>query len=129
MKKVQINRCGMCQNFDDGWCRLRGTSVQRTENGLEYIKQKTLACCYFRWGCITVDLKWIRNIMKKPSKRSKAANDIVYYCRNCKYSKEDWKFENLSVDGRPTLLICDIIGWPKRLINEKACGDYVAKIQ
>lgn len=59
--------------------------------------------------------------------KKQKAPEIVHYCKDCKHATEDWKFENLSLDGRPTLLICDIIGWPKRLINERACKDYYPK--
>lgn len=48
----------------------------------------------------------------------------VVFCRDCAHARVDEKFENLSLDGKPTLLICDIIKWPKRIITEKGCKDY-----
>lgn len=49
------------------------------------------------------------------------------YCRDCIHATEDRKFENLSLDGKATLLICDIIKWPKRLITEVGCENFKHK--
>ena len=58
-------------------------------------------------------------MMKKQPKQ----NEFVY-CRDCKHSTPDMKFENLSVDGKPTLLICDLQKWPKKVITEKGCKNF-----
>jgi hypothetical protein len=46
------------------------------------------------------------------------------YCRDCRHATPDMQFKNLSVDGKPTLLICDIIKWPKKVISEKGCEKF-----
>lgn len=51
----------------------------------------------------------------------------VVFCRDCQFSETDWKFENLSVDGKPTLLKCSIHTERKRIINEQGCNDYKSK--
>lgn len=51
----------------------------------------------------------------------------IVLCRDCSFAIEDWKFENLSVDGKPTLLKCSIHTERKRIINEQGCRDFKMK--
>lgn len=55
--------------------------------------------------------------------------EVTHYCKECRHSTEDWKFENLSWQGKPTLLFCARHQERKRIINEKACKDYEPKIE
>lgn len=49
-----------------------------------------------------------------------------HYCEECYYAKPDYKFENLSIEGKPTLLICPFDKW-KKLFKEKACKNFKQK--
>ena len=54
----------------------------------------------------------------------KVENKPVTFCKDCRYSTPDWKFENLNIEGQPTLLKCSINTERKRIINERGCGNY-----
>lgn len=59
----------------------------------------------------------------KPSqpKKVKEAKQI-FHCEDCAHATPDMKFENLSLKGEPTLLICPFDKW-KKLFKEPACKD------
>lgn len=44
----------------------------------------------------------------------------VLHCEDCAHATPDMKFENLSLEGKPTLLICPFDKW-KKLFKEPAC--------
>lgn len=62
--------------------------------------------------------------MKQPNKKTKENPKL--FCTDCKHSTFDTKFENLSVDGKPTLIICPFQKW-KIVVPGKGCGKYEPK--
>ena len=50
----------------------------------------------------------------------------LFYCKDCRFGEPDMKFENLSFDGKPTLLKCPYSQW-KKLFNEPACKEFKHK--
>ena len=59
-------------------------------------------------------------------KQEKVVEKKRYYCKDCKFGEPDMKFENLSLDGKPTLLKCPYSEW-KKLFNEFACSNFKHK--
>ena len=57
----------------------------------------------------------------------KVGEKPVVFCRDCRFSTPDWKFENLSLSGQPTLLKCSVHTERKRIITEQGCNDYKPK--
>lgn len=47
-----------------------------------------------------------------------------YTCSECKLGTPDLKEENMSIEGKPTLIICSLRPWPKHLVSERACEDF-----
>ena len=47
-------------------------------------------------------------------------------CDDCRHGHYDTRFENLSVDGEPTLIICPFQQW-RRNLRERACGFFEPK--
>lgn len=52
---------------------------------------------------------------------------VVRYCRDCALSKPDMKFENLSLDGKPTLLSCPHQEWRMVITTTEVCSHYTEK--
>lgn len=62
-----------------------------------------------------------RNTSKQPApKKAKKEVAQVPHCEDCAHATPDMKFENLSLEGKPTLLICPFDKW-KKLFKEPAC--------
>lgn len=67
--------------------------------------------------------KLFRNTNKQPSTpKPKREEKVVYHCEDCAHATPDMKFENLSLDGKPTLLSCPFDRW-KKLFKEPACRE------
>lgn len=60
-------------------------------------------------------------------KKKKKADEPVRYCRDCEHSVPDMKFENLSVDGEPTLLSCPYKEWRMVINTTETCDNYKHK--
>jgi hypothetical protein len=58
--------------------------------------------------------------------KKQVVKEKQYYCRDCMYGVPDMKFENLSLEGKPTLLKCPYNEW-KKLFNEPACKKFKHK--
>ena len=58
----------------------------------------------------------------------KKHGEQIRVCDECRHGRYDTKFENLSVDGKPTLIICPFQTW-KRNLKERACGFFEPKKQ
>lgn len=52
---------------------------------------------------------------------------VIRYCRDCALSKPDMKFENLSLDGQPTLLSCPERRWKMVICTTDVCERYTVK--
>ena len=67
--------------------------------------------------------KLFKNKSKQPSqpKKEKEVKSILH-CEDCAHATPDMKFENLSLTGEPTLLICPFSQW-KKLFKEPACKE------
>lgn len=64
-----------------------------------------------------------RNTSKQPTpKKAKKEVAQVPHCEDCAHATPDMKFENLSLEGKPTLLICPFDKW-KKLFKEPACKE------
>lgn len=48
-------------------------------------------------------------------------------CGECGLGVFDYKHENLSLDGKPTLVSCPKSGRFKRVVSETACKDFVVR--
>ena len=53
----------------------------------------------------------------------------VHRCGECGKAVFDYKFENLSLDGKPTLISCPMSGRYKRVVSEFACNKFVMRIE
>lgn len=62
--------------------------------------------------------------MKKKQNDKQA---IIHHCGECRLAKHDRKFENLSLEGQPTLVSCKYSGRFKRVVSEKACKFFESK--
>ena len=51
-----------------------------------------------------------------------------HVCSECGKAVFDYKFENLSLAGKPTLLSCPNSGKWKRVVNEPACADFIPRL-
>lgn len=49
---------------------------------------------------------------------------VIRYCRDCALSTPDMKFENLSLDGKPTLLSCPERKWKMVICTTDVCERY-----
>lgn len=54
---------------------------------------------------------------------------VNHTCGECKNGTYDYKFENLSLESKPTLVSCPYQIGRKRIVSEKACGFFVARQQ
>lgn len=59
--------------------------------------------------------------MAKPKQQQKK---VIRYCNDCIHSTPDMKFENLSVDGKPTLLSCPYQEWRMIITTTETCDKY-----
>lgn len=50
----------------------------------------------------------------------------LHYCGECGHGTPDMKFENLSVDGKPTLVSCPFQPY-KMVVCERACDHFKLK--
>lgn len=64
-------------------------------------------------------LKMIRKNTKEPT--------INHYCGECALAVADYKFENLSLEGKPTLVSCPYSGKYKKVVSEVACNKFQPK--
>ena len=66
-----------------------------------------------------------RNKSSQSSQKVKKEKQVVpvLHCEDCAHATPDMKFENLSLDGKPTLLICPFDKW-KKLFKEPACDKF-----
>ena len=49
---------------------------------------------------------------------------VIRFCRDCVLSTPDMKFENLSLDGKPTLLSCPHRQWRMVVCTTDVCEHY-----
>lgn len=49
---------------------------------------------------------------------------VIRFCRDCVHSTPDMKFENLSLDGKPTLLSCPHRQWRMVICTTDVCEHY-----
>jgi hypothetical protein len=49
---------------------------------------------------------------------------VIRFCRNCVHSTPDMRFENLSLDGKPTLLSCPERKWRMVICTTDVCERY-----
>jgi len=49
---------------------------------------------------------------------------VIRFCRDCVLSTPDMKFENLSLDGEPTLLSCPHRQWRMVICTTDVCEHY-----
>ena len=56
----------------------------------------------------------------------KKKSKTIKYCRDCKHGTFDMQFKNLSIDGKPTLIICPFQTW-KGVVTDRACIMYEPK--
>lgn len=52
---------------------------------------------------------------------------VIRFCRDCALSKPDMKFENLSLEGKPTLLSCPYREWRMVICTTDVCSHYEDK--
>lgn len=52
---------------------------------------------------------------------------IIHHCGECASAVADTKFENLSLDGKPTLVTCPHSGKYKKVVSEIACENFKEK--
>ena len=60
------------------------------------------------------------NKTKQPKQKKEKVVKPILHCEDCAHATPDMKFENLSLEGKPTLLICPFDKW-KKLFKEPAC--------
>jgi len=58
------------------------------------------------------------------AKKKQKEPDIVRYCKDCIHSEPNMKFENLSVNGEPTLLSCPYQEWRMLITTTEVCDKY-----
>ena len=58
--------------------------------------------------------------------KKKQDDKPVFHCEDCAHATFDTKFENLSVNGEPTLLVCPFSQW-RKLFKEIACDNFKHK--
>lgn len=56
--------------------------------------------------------------------KKKQQKNIIRYCKDCVHSEPNMKFENLSVDGKPTLLSCPYKEWRMIITTTETCSHY-----
>lgn len=59
--------------------------------------------------------------------RKISAPVVVHRCGECGRAFPDNKFENLSIDGKPTHVSCLMSGGYKRVVSELACNKFVMR--
>ena len=52
---------------------------------------------------------------------------IINYCGECALGIADTKHENLSLEGKPTLVSCPYSGKYKKVVSEVACENFMEK--
>lgn len=62
------------------------------------------------------------NKAKQPKQKKEKEVKSILHCEDCAHATPDMKFENLSLEGKPTLLICPFDKW-KKLFKEPACEE------
>ena len=45
-------------------------------------------------------------------------------CDECKHATYDMQHKNLSIYGKPTLIVCALHPRPKRVVGSRACEDF-----
>lgn len=64
-------------------------------------------------------------------KKSTMPTEVPTYqnevCDTCAHATFDYKFHNLSIYGKPTLVICDLHPFPKIVVGTRACSEYKPK--
>lgn len=61
------------------------------------------------------------------AKKKEETKKAVLYCRDCAHSVPNMKFENLSVNGEPTLLSCPYKKWRMVITTTETCKEYKPK--
>ena len=51
----------------------------------------------------------------------------IHHCGECALAEADTKFENLSLDGKATLVTCPHSGNYKKVVSEVACEFFTPK--
>lgn len=65
---------------------------------------------------------------KSPTKFAETPAYLHEICDTCAHATFDYKFHNLSIYGKPTLVICDLHPFPKIVVGTKACPEYIKKV-
>lgn len=52
---------------------------------------------------------------------------VIHHCGECRLAIPDRKFENVSLDGKPTLVSRPYSGRFKKVVTEKACKFFESK--
>lgn len=58
--------------------------------------------------------------------RKKSAEQ-THICDECAHGTYDTQFKNLSIYGKPTLIICEIVKHPKIVVGSTACDKFKTK--
>lgn len=53
--------------------------------------------------------------------------NIIHHCGECALGIADTKHENLSLEGKPTLVSCPQSGVFKKVVSEVACNNFKDK--
>lgn len=61
------------------------------------------------------------------AKKTQPAKKAERFCRDCSHSTPDTKFENLSVNGEPTLLSCPFKEWRMVITTNEVCENFKLK--
>lgn len=62
------------------------------------------------------------------AKKKQVVEQVIRYCKDCAHSVEDTKFENLSLDGKPTLLSCPYQEWRMVISTTETCDHYTERV-
>lgn len=63
------------------------------------------------------------NMIRKKTQES----TVIHHCGECALAVFDYKFENLSLEGKPTLVSCPYSGKYKKVVSEVACVNFKEK--
>lgn len=66
----------------------------------------------------------MKHIVHRPKSLSDAPRRT---CGECAHGTLDWKFDNLSLDGKPTLVKCPYKPY-KQVVSEKSCNLFRPKV-
>lgn len=66
--------------------------------------------------------------MKHPAARRNTEERPLVYCDTCRHATYDMQQKNLSIYGKPTLIICALHPFPKIVVGSLACENYKKRI-